>query len=173
MNEEVVATGYDEHRQNFRQLHHVRLEAVDDGAAQGSDLSSEHTAAGVLAALRALCAERFGSTDLSTRSFAVLGRVGSHVLRMLADAHATRPDHPAHGADTALRRDRRPGGIIYATAVELHHETYTQAGVRVHRIADTLTGILRTARSAGSTPADTARFQARQRIRSGRFDRTG
>lgn len=38
-----------------------------------------------------LCAERFGSSDLSTRSFAVLGlgRVGGHVLRMLADALAT------------------------------------------------------------------------------------
>ena len=49
------------------------------------------TAVGVLAALHALCAERFGSADLSARSIAVLGlgRVGGHVLRMLADAGAT------------------------------------------------------------------------------------
>nr|BFE71108.1 hypothetical protein GCM10020092_044090 [Actinoplanes digitatis] len=61
-----------------------------DGAG-GSGDSSGHTAAGVLAALRVLCAERFGSADLSARSFAVLGlgRVGGRVLRLLADAGAS------------------------------------------------------------------------------------
>jgi len=53
--------------------------------AGGSGDSSEHTAVGVIAALRALCG------DLSAKSFAVLGlgRVGGHVWRMLTDAGAT------------------------------------------------------------------------------------
>ncbi|MEV4542098.1 Glu/Leu/Phe/Val dehydrogenase dimerization domain-containing protein [Micromonospora echinaurantiaca] len=207
--------------------------------AGGSGDSSEHTAVGVLAALHALCAERFGSSDLSTRSFAVLGlgRVGGHVLRMLADARATlvasdvddsrRTLASAAGAAWASPRDCltadvdvlvpaalgglltphtvpklrcaaiagpannqldtpatadllhqhgilwapdiivSAGGIIHATAVELHDETSAQATVRVHGIADTLTDILRTARATGSTPADAARSHARQRIRSG------
>ena len=60
-------------------------------AAGGSGDSSEHTAVGVVAALGALCAERFGSADLSSRSFAVLGlgRVGAHVLYLLAETGAT------------------------------------------------------------------------------------
>jgi len=50
--------------------------------AGGSGDSSKHIAVGVLAALHALC---------SARSFAVLGlgRVGGHVLRMLAGTGAT------------------------------------------------------------------------------------
>ena len=46
---------------------------------------------GVLAALHAVCMQRFGSSGLSARSFAVLGlgRVGAHVVRMLTDAGAT------------------------------------------------------------------------------------
>lgn len=60
-------------------------------SAGGSGDSSEHTATGVLAALRAVCAHRFGTPDLSGRSFAVLGlgRVGGHVLRLLAATGAT------------------------------------------------------------------------------------
>jgi leucine dehydrogenase len=207
--------------------------------AGGSGDSSEYTAVGVLAALHALCAERFGSADLSTRSFALLGlgRVGSHVLRMLADAGATlvtndidesrRALADAAGATWAgpqecltadvdvfvpaalgglLTASSVPtlrcaaiagpannqldvpvtaellhqrgilwapdivvsaGGIIHATAVELHHETSAQATVRVRGIADTLTGILHTARATGSTPAAAARSQARQRIQDG------
>ncbi|MEU0154435.1 Glu/Leu/Phe/Val dehydrogenase dimerization domain-containing protein [Micromonospora fulviviridis] len=209
-------------------------------AAGGSGDSSPHTAVGVLAALRALCAERFGSAGLSARSFAVLGlgRVGSHVLRMLAGTGATlvasdlddgrRALADAAGAawvtpqncltadvdvlvpaalgglltansvpklrctaiagpannqlDTSATADLlhqrgilwapdivvSAGGIIHATAVELHRETSDQAAVRVRGIADTLTGILRTARATGSTPADAARFRACQRIRDGR-----
>ena len=59
--------------------------------AGGSGDSSPHTAAGVLAALHAVCTRRFGSSGLSARSFAVLGlgRVGGHVARMLAGAGAT------------------------------------------------------------------------------------
>jgi glutamate dehydrogenase/leucine dehydrogenase len=51
---------------------------------------SEGTAAGVVAALRAVCAHRFGSADLAGRSFAVLGlgHVGAHLVRMLAERHA-------------------------------------------------------------------------------------
>ena len=52
--------------------------------------SSPGTAAGVLAALKAVAADRFGSSELSGRSFAVLGvgRVGTHVLRLLSEAGA-------------------------------------------------------------------------------------
>ncbi|MEO3743037.1 Glu/Leu/Phe/Val dehydrogenase dimerization domain-containing protein [Plantactinospora sp. B5E13] len=207
--------------------------------AGGSGDSSAHTAVGVVAALHALCAERFGSADLSARSFGVLGlgRVGGHLLRMLAEAGATltasdvdgsrrtvaeaagatwanpeecltaevdvlvpaalgglfTPDTvptlrcaaiagPANNqldtpATAELLHQRgilwapdvvvSAGGIIHATAVELHHETSAQATARVRGIADTLTGILRTARAAGSTPADAARSRARQLIRNG------
>lgn len=209
-------------------------------AAGGSGDSSEHTAVGVLAALHALCAERFGSADISARSFAVLGlgRVGAHVLRMLANAGATLVASDIDEgrrtlADTAgaawaspqdcltadvdvlvpaalgglltsrsvptlrcaaiagpannqldapatadLLHERgilwapdiivSAGGIIHATAVELHHETSTQATVRVRGIADTLADILRAASATGSTPAAAARSRARQRIDHGR-----
>ncbi len=208
--------------------------------AGGSGDSSGHTAVGVLAALHALCAERFGSADLSARSFAVLGlgRVGGHVLRMLADAGATlvaadidesrrmladtagaawtspqdcltadvdvlvpaalgglltpytvptlrcaaiagpannQLDIPAtadllHQHDILWAPDIivSAGGIIHATAVELHQETSAQATARVHGIADTLADILRTARATGSTPAAAARSRARARIEHGR-----
>jgi leucine dehydrogenase len=59
------------------------------------------------------------------------------------------------------------GGSIHATAVELLHETSTRATIRVHGVADTLAGILRTARATGSTPADAARRRARQRMQDG------
>jgi leucine dehydrogenase len=207
--------------------------------AGGSGDSSEHTAVGVLAALNALCAEWFGSADLSSRSFAVLGlgRVGGHVVRMLADAGATlvvsdldedkRALADRYGATWASPQDCltadvdvlvpaalggvltpqsvptlrcaaiagpannqldapttadllhergilwapdivvSAGGIIHATAVELHHETSEQATVRVRGIADTLADILHTARAASSTPAAAARYRADQRMRSG------
>ncbi|MEH1028439.1 hypothetical protein V6W11_11885 [Micromonospora profundi] len=60
------------------------------------------------------------------------------------------------------------GGIVHATAVELHQETSAQATVRVHGITDTLTDILRTARVTGSTPAAAARARARHHIEHGR-----
>jgi glutamate dehydrogenase/leucine dehydrogenase len=58
--------------------------------AGGSGDSSPATALGTVAALRAVCAFRFGSADLSRRSFAVLGlgRVGAHVARLLSEAGA-------------------------------------------------------------------------------------
>jgi leucine dehydrogenase len=51
----------------------------------GSGDSSPATALGTVAALRALCEFRFGSRDLSQRSFAILGlgRVGAEVARLL------------------------------------------------------------------------------------------
>jgi glutamate dehydrogenase/leucine dehydrogenase len=70
----------------------------------GSGDSSPHTAAGVIAALRAVAAERFGSPELAGRSFAVLGlgRVGGHVLRLLAEAGATLVAADVDGSRRAL-----------------------------------------------------------------------
>jgi leucine dehydrogenase len=56
------------------------------------------------------------------------------------------------------------GGVIHATAVELHHETTEQATARVLRIGDTVAGILQDATQAGVTPAAAALTLARQRI---------
>ncbi|WP_233512278.1 Glu/Leu/Phe/Val dehydrogenase family protein [Micromonospora deserti] len=56
------------------------------------------------------------------------------------------------------------GGIIHATAVELHHETSQQAAARVLRIGDTLARVLRDAARAGVTPAAAATNLARQRL---------
>ncbi|BBH71694.1 leucine dehydrogenase [Actinoplanes sp. OR16] len=203
-------------------------------AAGGSGDSSEHTATGVLAALRAICADRFGSAVLSGRRFAVLGlgRVGAHVLRMLAaerailtvadvdetrravagDATWVSPEEcltaeadvlvpsalgglltpatvprlrcaavagPANNQldapeTAALLHERgilwapdfvvSAGGIIHATAVELHHETTEQATTRIAGIASTLTGILESARATGTTPLAAARTAARLRL---------
>ena len=58
------------------------------------------------------------------------------------------------------------GGVIHATAVELHRETTAQATTRIAGIADTLTELLHTARRSGVTPAAAARQHARQRIRT-------
>jgi leucine dehydrogenase len=230
-----VGTGPDDMVTIAERTPYAFCRPVDAG---GSGDSSEHTAVGVLAALRALCAERFGAADLSARNFAVLGlgRVGGHVLRMLADAGAAlvaadldetrraladaagaswvdpgecltadvdvlvpaalgglltarsvptlrcaaiagpannQLDDPAT-ADLLHRRGVLwapdvvvgAGGIIHATAVELHHETSAQAAVRVRGIGDTLTGVLRAARAAGSTPAAAARARARRRLGS-------
>jgi leucine dehydrogenase len=55
------------------------------------------------------------------------------------------------------------GGIIHATAIELHHETTEQATARVLRIGDTLARILHDATQAGVTPAAAALALARQR----------
>ncbi|MFF5292623.1 Glu/Leu/Phe/Val dehydrogenase family protein [Paractinoplanes globisporus] len=58
-------------------------------SAGGSGDSSPATAAGTVAALRALCEFRFGSPDLSRRSFAILGlgRVGAQIARLLPGSH--------------------------------------------------------------------------------------
>ncbi|MBU2670646.1 amino acid dehydrogenase [Actinoplanes bogorensis] len=59
-------------------------------SAGGSGDSSPGTAVGTVAALRAVCAARFGSPALDGRSFAVLGlgRVGGRVARLLSEAGA-------------------------------------------------------------------------------------
>jgi leucine dehydrogenase len=192
--------------------------------AGGSGDSSPATAAGVIAALGAVAAERFGSADLAGRSFAILGlgHVGARIARQLAEAGAklvvsdvdesrrhlaeslgarwTTPyecltaevdvlvpaalggvlnastvaelrcaavagpannqlDEPA----TALLLHERgilwapdylvsAGGIIYATGIELRHETPTAANARVAGIAGTLTSVFETARQLGVSP---------------------
>lgn len=203
-------------------------------SAGGSGDSSEHTAVGVLASLRAM-----SGPDLGSRSFAILGlgRVGAHVLRMLAGTGATlvagdidenrRALADEYGATWAtpeacltadvdvlipaatgglLTRESVPalrcaaiagpannqldepgtagllhqrgilwapdvvvsaGGIVHATAVELHHETSEQATARVRAIGDTLAEVLRTARDTGTTPADAARARAEKLIAAG------
>lgn len=57
----------------------------------GSGSSSPHTAAGVVAAVRAACSRTFGSADLSGRLFAIsgLGSVGEHLARKLTAAGAS------------------------------------------------------------------------------------
>ncbi len=56
----------------------------------GSGDSSPHTATGVVAALRAVCARVHGSPDLGQRRLAIvgLGSVGGHLARQLATAGA-------------------------------------------------------------------------------------
>jgi leucine dehydrogenase len=56
------------------------------------------------------------------------------------------------------------GGIIHATAIELHHETAAQALARVTEIGTTLANLLATAAATGTTPLAAARSLARQRI---------
>ncbi|WP_433377070.1 Glu/Leu/Phe/Val dehydrogenase dimerization domain-containing protein [Actinoplanes sp. CA-142083] len=82
-----VGTGPDDMLIIGERTDHVFCRPV---AAGGSGDSSPATAAGTIAALRALCDVRFGSPDLSRRSFAVLGlgRVGARVARLLSDAGA-------------------------------------------------------------------------------------
>ncbi|MDG6105004.1 Glu/Leu/Phe/Val dehydrogenase [Dactylosporangium aurantiacum] len=82
-----VGTGPDDMLVIGTRTRHVACRPV---AAGGSGDSSTHTAAGVLAALHALCGSLFGSTDLAGRRFAVvgLGRVGADVARRLSAAGA-------------------------------------------------------------------------------------
>ncbi|MEV4516641.1 Glu/Leu/Phe/Val dehydrogenase dimerization domain-containing protein [Dactylosporangium sp. NPDC049525] len=83
-----VGTGPDDMLVIGSRTRHVACRPVSAG---GSGDSSTHTAAGVLAALHALCASVFGSPDLAGRRFAVvgLGRVGADVARRLSAAGAT------------------------------------------------------------------------------------
>jgi glutamate dehydrogenase/leucine dehydrogenase len=218
-----VGTGPDDMVTVAERTPYVFCRPVEAG---GSGDSSGHTAVGVIAALEALCAHRFGSADLSRRSFALLGvgHVGGYLWQMLTDAGAdviagdvddTRrrgawvtPEEcltaevdvlipaalgglltpqsvptlrcaaiagPANNqldtpATAALLHDRgilwapdaivSAGGIIYATAVELRHESPAQATTRVRGIAATLTEVLQKAAAAGEPPAFTARRRA-------------
>src|SRR5262249_44319453 len=76
-------------------------------------------------------------------------------------ARAGPPTHqPAAPAPADLLHDRgivwapdfvvSAGGIVHATAVELHHETPDQALARVTRIGDTLAALLATATATGT-----------------------
>jgi glutamate dehydrogenase/leucine dehydrogenase len=56
------------------------------------------------------------------------------------------------------------GGVIYATAVELHGRTGAEATARVRGIGGTVARILRDAARAGVPPATAARELARQRL---------
>ncbi|MFI5896373.1 Glu/Leu/Phe/Val dehydrogenase dimerization domain-containing protein [Actinoplanes sp. NPDC051513] len=82
-----VGTGPDDMVVIGERTDHVFCRPVEAG---GSGDSSPATAAGTVAALRALCEFRFGTPDLARRSFAVLGlgRVGRRVADLLAAANA-------------------------------------------------------------------------------------
>ncbi|SNY33505.1 Glu/Leu/Phe/Val dehydrogenase dimerization domain-containing protein [Paractinoplanes atraurantiacus] len=56
------------------------------------------------------------------------------------------------------------GGVLRATAVELHHETPAQVTARLNGIATTLTAIFETAERKGITPAAAAAAEAQRRI---------
>jgi glutamate dehydrogenase/leucine dehydrogenase len=59
------------------------------------------------------------------------------------------------------------GGIVYATAVELRHETAARATERVRGIGTTLTTILRAADAAGTTPQEAARRHVEEVLQKG------
>lgn len=56
------------------------------------------------------------------------------------------------------------GGVISATAAELHHETPAQVAARLDGIADTLAGVFTAARRDGLTPSAAAAVEARRRV---------
>ncbi|MFF5082588.1 Glu/Leu/Phe/Val dehydrogenase dimerization domain-containing protein [Actinoplanes sp. NPDC000266] len=56
------------------------------------------------------------------------------------------------------------GGVLRATAVELHHETPAQVTARLNGIATTLAGVFATAEREGVTPASAAAAEAERRI---------
>lgn len=228
-----VGTGPDDMVTIGERTRHVFCRPV---AAGGSGDSSPGTAAGTVAALRAVCAARFGSASLSGRSFAVvgLGRVGGRVARLLAEAGAklvvadvdlarqslaeelgatwstpaeaftaavdvlvpaalggvlnpssvaglrcaavagpanNQLDAPAtadllHARGILWAPDYvvSAGGVISATAAELHQETPSQVAARLDGIADTLAALFAAARRDGVTPSAAATAEARRRI---------
>ncbi|AEV85216.1 leucine dehydrogenase [Actinoplanes sp. SE50] len=78
-----VGTGPDDMTVIHDRTRHVFCRPRSQG---GSGDSSPHTAAGVVAALRAVGTHRFGTPELAGRRIAILGlgHVGAHLLRMLA-----------------------------------------------------------------------------------------
>ena len=56
------------------------------------------------------------------------------------------------------------GGVISATAVELHHESPPQVASRLDAIADTLTSVFLAAERDGVTPSAAATAEARRRV---------
>lgn len=89
----------------------------------GSGDSSPHTATGVVAALRAVSARRFGSPDLGKRRLAIagLGSVGGHLARQLTEAGASLVVSDIDPAKRELARDLgadwdEPGKILTSDA---------------------------------------------------------
>jgi glutamate dehydrogenase/leucine dehydrogenase len=119
----------------------------------GSGDSSPHTATGVVAALRAICARIYGSPDLGQRRLAIvgLGRVGGHLVRQLAAA----------GADL-LVSDIDPG--IYALAVELGKDAPRTAAARVQAIGGTVGLLLDSVERTGADLTQAALELAGQRL---------
>ncbi|GAB2591504.1 leucine dehydrogenase [Paractinoplanes abujensis] len=228
-----VGTGPDDMVTIGERTTHVFCRPV---AAGGSGDSSPGTALGTVAALRAVCSDRFGSAGFGKRSFALLGlgRVGGRVARLLAEAGAKlvvadadpakraladelgaawvtpgealtaavdvvvpaalggvlTPDSvptlrcaavagPANNqlddpATATLLHERgilwapdyvvSAGGVIGATAVELHHESPARVAARLDGIADTLTAVFAAARRDGVTPSAAATAEARRRV---------
>ncbi|MBM2623265.1 amino acid dehydrogenase [Actinoplanes sp. LDG1-06] len=228
-----VGTGPDDMVTIGSRTRHVFCRPV---AAGGSGDSSPGTATGTVAALRAVCADRFGSPEPAGRSFAVLGlgRVGGRVARLLAEAGAkllvadvdrskhaladelgatwVTPDEglsaavdvvvpaalggvltpdsvaalrcsavagPANNqldspATADLLQARgilwapdyvvSAGGVVSATAVELHHETPEQVTARLDGIGNTLTNVFAAARRDNITPSAAAAAEAARRL---------
>ncbi|MCO8275973.1 amino acid dehydrogenase [Actinoplanes sp. TRM 88003] len=228
-----VGTGPDDMVTIGRRTSHVFCRPVGAG---GSGDSSPGTAVGTVAALRAVCAARFGSAALAGRCFAVigLGRVGGRVARLLAEAGAklvvtdvdpalrpladelgatwTTPDEaltadvdvvvpaalggvltpavvtalrcaavagPANNQlDTPATADLlhargilwapdyvvSAGGVISATAVELHHDTPAQVAARLDAIGTTLTTVFTNAERDHITPGAAAHHLSRARV---------
>ena len=111
-----VGTGPDDMVTIAERTRHVFCRPV---AAGGSGDSSPGTAAGTVAALRAVCEARFGSASLSGRSFAVvgLGRVGGRVARLLAEAGAGLVVADVDPAKRSLADDL---GAAWSTPDEAH-----------------------------------------------------
>ncbi|MEU4692437.1 Glu/Leu/Phe/Val dehydrogenase dimerization domain-containing protein [Actinoplanes sp. NPDC023714] len=168
-----VGTGPDDMVTIAERTEHAFCRPIGAG---GSGDSSEHTATGVMAALRAVCADRFGSPDPAGRSFAVLGlgRVGAQVLRLLTAEGAR-----VVAADVDETRRAVAGGATWVTPDEgLTAEVdvlvpaalgglltpATVPRLRVTAIGGTLSTVLRSARAAGTTPLAAARDAARRRV---------
>jgi leucine dehydrogenase len=80
--------------------------------AIGPDVgTTPHTAIGVVAALRAVCARRFGSPDLGKRRLAIagLGSVGGHLARQLTEAGASLVVSDIEPRKAGLRQGTRRG----------------------------------------------------------------
>jgi leucine dehydrogenase len=77
------------------------------GQRGGSGDSSPHTAAGVIAALRAVCTRMYGSPELGHRTLAIvgLGNVGRHLARQLSAAGASLLVSDIDPAKQALARE--------------------------------------------------------------------
>ncbi|MBL7256406.1 Glu/Leu/Phe/Val dehydrogenase dimerization domain-containing protein [Paractinoplanes lichenicola] len=105
-----IGTGPDDMVTIGERTSHVFCRPV---AAGGSGDSSPGTAVGTVAALRAVCSDRFGSSSLAGRSFSVLGlgRVGGRVARLLAEAGSKLVVADVDPAKRALADDLGAGWV--------------------------------------------------------------